>query len=59
MVKFTDIENDLQIIEDFFTDEDDYENSLIQMCKKMDISPDDYIGIKYGNVIATKEQLAG
>ena len=57
MVKFTDIENDLQIIEDFFTDEDDYENSLIQMCKKMDISPDDYIGIKYGNVIATKEQL--
>lgn len=57
MIEYTNLEEDLQIIEDFFTEEDDYENSFVSMCKKIGISPDDYLAIKYGNITPTKEQL--
>lgn len=57
MVDYTNIENDLQIIEDFFTEEEDYESSFVEMCNKIGISADEYIGIKYGNINPTKEQL--
>lgn len=58
MKLYTDLENDLQIIEDFFTDEDDYENSLAQMCQKMDITPEEYDDIKLGiNKDPSKMQL--
>ena len=36
MEKYTDIEKDLQIIEDFFVEED-VEDSFNNMCHKMDI----------------------
>lgn len=58
MQLYNTLENDLQIIEDFFTDEDDYENSLAQMCRKMDITPEEYIDIKLGvNKEPSKLQL--
>lgn len=57
MVKYTTLKDDLQIIEDFFTTEEDYENSFIEMCRKIDISVKDYNDIKFGNITGTKEQL--
>lgn len=56
MEKFTEIEKDLQIIEDFFVDEDDSE-SFNSMCSKMDISPTDYMAIKNSEQVPTKMQL--
>lgn len=58
MELYTNLENDLQIIEDFFVDEDDYDNSFAQMCNKIDITPDEYTDIKLGvNKEPSKLQL--
>lgn len=58
MEVYTNLENDLQIIEDFFVDEDDYDNSFAQMCNKIDITPDEYNDIKLGvNKEPSKLQL--
>lgn len=56
MEKFTDIEKDLQIIEDFFVDDTDDESFQL-MCSKMDISPTDYLAIKNSEIVPTKLQL--
>ena len=56
MQEYTDLEKDLQIIEDFFVDEED-DNSFNQLCKKMDISPTDYLAIKHYEIEPTKQQL--
>lgn len=56
MEQYTDLNNDLQIIEDFFVDEED-EGSFNSICRKMDISQVDYIAIKNGELEPTKQQL--
>lgn len=53
---YTDLSNDLQIIEDFFVDEED-NTSFEKLCRKMDISPTDYLSIKNGELEPTKQQL--
>ena len=56
MEKYTEIEKDLQIIEDFFVEED-VEDSFNNMCYKIDISPTDYIAIKNNELEPNKQQL--
>lgn len=56
MELYTNLNNDLQIIEDFFVDEDD-STSFEKLCKKMDITPTDYLAIKNEELEPTKQQL--
>lgn len=56
MKAYTDLDKDLQIIEDFFVDEED-DTSFNSICNKMDISPEDYLAIKDGELEPTKQQL--
>ena len=56
MEQYTDLDKDLQIIEDFFVDEED-EGSFNSLCSKMDISQTDYLAIKNGELEPTKQQL--
>lgn len=56
MKAYTDLNKDLQIIEDFFVDEDD-SSSFDGVCNKMDISVTDYLAIKNGELEPTKQQL--
>lgn len=59
MEYYTDINKDLQIIEDFFVIDEDYDNSLKDMCRKMDISSEEYLKIKKGEIEPSKTQLEG
>ena len=56
MELYSNLNNDLQIIEDFFVDEDD-STSFEKLCKKMDITPTDYLAIKNEELEPTKQQL--
>lgn len=56
MELYTNLNSDLQIIEDFFVDEDD-STSFEKLCKKMDITPTDYLAIKNEELEPTKQQL--
>lgn len=57
MEQYTDVSKDLQIIEDFFVDSDDYDNSLKSLCRKLSISLEEYQDIKNGKLIPSKFQL--
>ena len=59
MEYYTDINKDLQIIEDFFVIDEDYDNSLKDICRKMDISSEEYLKIKKGEIEPSKTQLEG
>lgn len=54
---YTDVEKDLQIIEDFFVDETAYDESLSWLCSKLDIPVDIYQQIKNKEIEPTKSQL--
>lgn len=56
MELYSNLNNDLQIIEDFFVDEDN-STSFEKLCKKMDITPTDYLAIKNEELEPTKQQL--
>lgn len=52
MEQYTNIQEDLQIIEDLFQDVE-----FEKLCEKMDLTQTEYLGIKNGEIDPTKQQL--